>query len=83
MRPLYTLLCVQIELLNCGVNFVRINLSHATREWAKDTVDALREYLHSNPGKVCALVVELAGPEARVGCEIISMPNNKSCFDVC
>lgn len=60
---------IQIELLNCGVNSVRINMSHATREWAKDTVDALREYLHGNPGKVCALVVELAGPEARVGCE--------------
>ena len=63
----------QIELLHCGVNCVRINMSHATRAWAKDTVDALREYLHSNPGKVCALVVELAGAEARTGCELQSV----------
>lgn len=64
---------MQIELLHCGVNCVRINMSHATRAWAKDTVDTLREYLHSNPGKICALTVELAGPEARTGRELQSV----------
>lgn len=56
-----------IELLNCGVNAVRINMSHATRESAKAVADGLRDYLHGNPGKVCGLLVELAGAEARVG----------------
>ena len=57
-KGLYLAVAVaQTELLNCGINFVRVNMSHANQEWGHRITDHLRYFLHANPGKVCMPVL--------------------------
>jgi hypothetical protein len=76
------------EVLDAGVNVARINMSHASTDWATKIVDLIVEYRHQNPGRVCGLCVELKGPlEARLGYlgqnkESILRPNHEILFSV-
>lgn len=54
------------RLLNAGMNVCRINACHGSRESHAAAIDNLREVLLTQPGRMCAILLDLSG-EIRVG----------------
>ncbi|MAS94169.1 MAG: pyruvate kinase [Verrucomicrobiales bacterium] len=54
------------ELIEAGVNVFRLNMSHASHDWTRDTVKYIREQ-SSALDKSVATLVDLQGPSIRTG----------------
>ena len=56
-----------VELLDAGMNIARLNFSHGTHDYHRDTVKNLREALKQRPYTNCGLMLDTKGPEIRTG----------------
>eukprot|EP01027_Heterolobosea_sp_BB2_P022179 GEZU01032636.1.p1 GENE.GEZU01032636.1~~GEZU01032636.1.p1 ORF type:complete len:505 (+),score=213.31 GEZU01032636.1:125-1639(+) len=54
------------KLIEAGMNVLRMNFSHGTHEFHASIVKNARDYMKES-GRVCALMVDLKGPEIRSG----------------
>ena len=54
------------ELISAGVNVVRLNFSHGTRQWHKSLIQSIRK-ISSELGKPIAILQDLTGPRIRIG----------------
>lgn len=54
------------ELISAGVNVVRLNFSHGTRQWHKKLIQSIRK-ISSELGKPIAILQDLTGPRIRIG----------------
>lgn len=55
------------KIVNAGVNFFRLNFSHGSHEWHKETIEILRKVSPETP-----IILDTKGPEMRTG----DMPEN-------
>ncbi|GJQ09558.1 hypothetical protein GpartN1_g1349.t1 [Galdieria partita] len=55
------------ELLDAGMNVMRLNFSHGTHEYHESCIRKLREELKKRPGMLCAIALDTKGPEIRTG----------------
>eukprot|EP00871_Galdieria_phlegrea_P003048 jgi/Galph1/3744/GphlegSOOS_G2427.1 len=55
------------ELLDAGMNVMRLNFSHGTHEYHQSCIKKLHEELKKRPGMLCAIALDTKGPEIRTG----------------
>ncbi|MGB7344204.1 MAG: pyruvate kinase [Pirellulaceae bacterium] len=54
------------ELIDAGVDVIRLNMAHGTGQWAKDIVQRLRE-VSGQASRHVAVMMDIKGPEIRTG----------------
>lgn len=54
------------ELVECGMNIMRLNFSHGDHQHHARAISNLREYL-ARSGRMCAIMLDTKGPEIRTG----------------
>lgn len=56
-----------VALLDRGMNVARLNFSHGTHDYHRETVKNLREALKLRPKITCGVLLDTKGPEIRTG----------------
>ncbi len=54
------------ELINGGVDVVRLNMAHGSVQWVADTVKRIRE-VSAEVNRAVAVMMDIKGPEIRTG----------------
>ena len=54
------------QLINAGVDILRLNMAHATHEWVKEAMWFIRE-VSAEVGRQVAVMMDVKGPEIRTG----------------
>ncbi len=54
------------QLLEAGMNVARVNMSHGTTGWHRDTITRIRQ-ISKDQGRPVAVLMDLQGPKIRIG----------------